>query len=384
MRPLVHAITPGDHFSPQTGSAVPTVIDALARSAHLDDHAGPQSVLVAKGTYPERYDSVAAVEYHQRMAPSRLQRGADLLAGRLSGARPFQQRNLHAMLTEQHIWPPSIVVAHNLIQLVPLVDADRHQAVLYAHNDLFRTYSRREAAKVLDSVGPIVSVSEFLAERIRQRLPGPLQQRVVVVPNAADCETFTPRAAEGTAESGPLRVAFVGRVVPDKGADVLLRAAALLKDPDLEITVVGSTGFDRGAELSSFERTLRELADGLKVPVSFRPFTDRNALPGLLRSQDVLAVPSRWPEPWGLTVSEGQAAGLVVLASNIGGIPEAISDHSHLVPPDDPEALAEQLQRFLADRELLAEHSRSARAHAEAHDWRESWRIFQRHLAKAM
>lgn len=377
MRPIVHAMTPGDHFSPRTGSALPTVIDSLARAAEYLGENRPQRVLVAEGTYEERYSSVTVLDYRQRPAPGRIQRVADVLTGRLVGVRPYERRCLKTMLTNQQDWPPSFIVAHNLVQLVPLVDMTRHRAVLYAHNDLLRTYSRSDAAKALANAALIVCVSEFLAERIRQRLPESMHRRVVVTPNAADCEQFTP----GNVQTDRLRVAFLGRMVPDKGADVLLQAAGLLDEQRLEITVVGSSGFDEHAELTPFERRLRHLAEDLRATVNFRPFTDRLALPELLRSQDILVVPSRWPEPWGLTVSEGQAAGLVVLASNIGGIPEAISDQSHLVPPDAPEAVANQLRRFLDDRQLLEEHRRSARTYAETHDWRYSWRTFARYLA---
>lgn len=382
MRPIVHAITAGDHFSPRTGSAVPTVIDGLARAGAGTAQARSQRVLVAEGTYLDRYESVEALQYRQRPDPTRIQRAADLLAGRLSGARPFQRYSLEPMLAGQRQWAPSLIVAHNLIQLLPLVDAARHRAVLYAHNDLLRTYSRREAAKALEEAALIVCVSEFLADRIRHQLPTALHQRVVVTPNAADCQQFTP----GSSSSQPLRVAFVGRMVAAKGPDVLLRAAALLEEPApdgpaLEITIVGSTGFNRRAELSAYERKLREMAEGLSATVRFRPFTDRHQLPRLLRTQDILAVPSRWPEPWGLTVSEGQAAGLVVLASDVGGIGEAISDPGHLIPPDDAGALAEQLRRFHTDRQLLASHRRSARAYAEAHGWRSSWDTLAGHLA---
>jgi glycosyltransferase involved in cell wall biosynthesis len=74
--------------------------------------------------------------------------------------------------------------------------------------------------------------------------------------------------------------------------------------------------------------------------VAFLPFTPRGEVVALLRQHDVLVVPSHWPEPWGLTVSEGLASGLVVIASAIGGIPEAVTDRDLLVPPENPTALA--------------------------------------------
>lgn len=377
MRAIAHAITPGDHFSPRTGSALPTVIDGLARAAtNLEDNRS-QAVLVAANTYPERYSSMPVIEYRSRPGSTRLQQAIDLVSGHLTGIRPFQRRTLSAVVSHQRDWKPSFILAHNLVQLIPAVDWSRHRPVLYAHNELLRTYRPREAGRVLDASALIICVSQYLADQTAELLPSSLRGRVVVVPNAADCEQFSPRCVTVTEK---LRVAFLGRVVREKGPDVLLQAANLLNDPHLEVTIIGSAGFDSTASLTAYEHELRQLASRVRGSVSFRPFTDRSALPDLLRSQDILVVPSRWPEPWGLTVSEGQASGLVVLATDVGGIPEAISDPEHLIPVGDPHALAAQLQRFAADRELLARHRLQARAHAQTHDWHCSWRILAQHL----
>ena len=56
----VHVITPGDHFSPSTGSAIPTVVDGLCR--FRPDGVPRPAVAVARGTYPDRYDSADIIE----------------------------------------------------------------------------------------------------------------------------------------------------------------------------------------------------------------------------------------------------------------------------------------------------------------------------------
>ncbi|MEK8227855.1 glycosyltransferase [Oerskovia sp. M15] len=105
-------------------------------------------------------------------------------------------------------------MAHNAPQLVPLVDGTLHLPVLYAHNQLLRTYGRRELVRTLAPVHRIVCVSGFLADETASLLPPTLRDRVVVVHNGVDAES-------GQAERAPrgdvLHVVFVGRMIPDKG-----------------------------------------------------------------------------------------------------------------------------------------------------------------------
>jgi glycosyltransferase involved in cell wall biosynthesis len=167
---------------------------------------------------------------------------------------------------------------------------------------------------------------------------------------------------------------LVARMIPDKGADVLLRAAAEFTEDDIEIVIVGSEGFDARSPLSRYELDLRELARDLEPEVHFMPFVDRLELPALLRTADVLAVPSRWAEPSGLTVGEGLATGLPVIAAEVGGIPEVLGPAGIRVPADDPHSLASALRQILDDSDLRLKIGREARAHSLSHDWGMSWR----------
>ena len=149
----VHLITPGDHFSPRTGSAIPTVVHGLCASTPAGDPV--PAVLVARGTYPDRYPSAEVVEY-PLVQGRRTDRYADPALGRIGFGRPGARRVLAPALAAQHGWDASIVLAHNLPQAIALVDAARHAPVLYAHNDLLRTYSAGEAAAALSAAAAIV------------------------------------------------------------------------------------------------------------------------------------------------------------------------------------------------------------------------------------
>ena len=370
LRDVVHTITPGDHYSPRTGSAIPTVVHGLALAAQSSGDPR-QSVVIDRSTYIPRYDSADLIEYTGARAPGSAGRYRDLVAGRLGMPRAAVAAYYRPIADAVRDLAPSAVLAHNAPVLVWLLRDTGHRVVLYAHNDLLRTYSKGEAGRMLGSAAAIVCVSDSLAFRTRQRLPSALASRVHVVPNAVDTVRFRPAA--GPRIPGPLRVMYVGRIIPEKGVDVLVRAAAEFGGGDVEFVVVGSSGFDPTAPLSEYERELRRLAGRSAAAVVFEPFADRSAVAARLRSADVLVVPSRWPEPSGLTVGEGLASGLPVIASRVGGIPEVMGPAGILIEPDDPHALAHEIRRLAAQPELRESMAIQARAWAESHDWSSAW-----------
>jgi glycosyltransferase involved in cell wall biosynthesis len=384
---VLHAITPGDHFSPRTGSAIPTVVDGLAAAAVRADAPFRQFVVLDRTTMRPRYNSAAIIEYSGANSPTRRERVIDLARGRVGLSRTAVARYYAPVAQAIRTRDPAFVLSHNAPVLPWLLRDTEHRVVLYAHNDLLRTYSRRESARMLDSVAAIVCVSDSLAERTRAALPGRLAERVRVVRNGIDCERFTPASnGEGTASAnrdGRLRVVFVGRMTAEKGPDVLIRAAERLGRPDLEYLLVGSQGFARDAPLSPYEYELRRLAveaTAASGAIRFEPFVDRSALPALLRRADLLVVPSRWAEPSGLTAAEGLATGLPVIVSRVGGLPDVVGSAGLLVEPDDPAALAEAIATLADDAAARRRMSQRARAHAIAHDWSWAWSNLRRVL----
>lgn len=371
--PVYHVITPGDHYSPRTGSAIPTVVHGLATGAAQAGDADrlPQRVILQEGTFEPRYTSAIAIEYRGRPAPGRRRRIIDAALGTIGVARTGAVTYFQPVADALRDAPAGYVLAHNAPVLPWLLRAQRHRVVLYAHNDLLRSFSRREAGKMLGSVAAIVCVSESLASQLRERLPDHLHDRLRVVVNGVDTVQFTPAVQRGP---GPLRVMFMGRAIPEKGADTLLEAAARLSRPDLEFVVVGSHGFDATATLSPFERRLREFADRVPGGVRFQPFVDRQRLPQLLQEADILTIPSRWPDPCPLTVGEGMATGLPVLAAEVGGIPEILGDAGTLFEPGDAAALASAIGRLADDPTLRVAQGKAARERARDRDWAWTWR----------
>ncbi len=168
-----------------------------------------------------------------------------------------------------------------------------------------------------------------------------------MIPNGVDTARFAP--AGDLSGEGPARLVFVGRLVRQKGLDVLLAALARLpQSACFELSVLGD---------GPLRRELSEQADrlGLGEKVRFAGWIGREDMPGLLRRADAFVFPSR-DEGMPNAVLEAMASGLAVAATRIAGNEElvVIGETGFLVPPDDPAALADVLARLIADRTLCA------------------------------
>jgi glycosyltransferase involved in cell wall biosynthesis len=148
---------------------------------------------------------------------------------------------------------------------------------------------------------------------------------------------------------GVLRVGFVGRIHPDKGVDVLVRAVRRL-EPDVAVRLVIRTG----AEQDAFAASVRALAAG-DDRITFAPPFGRDEQDAAYAEFDVLAVPSQWFEMGPLVIYEGHAHALPILGSRLGGIAEHVRDEVDglLVPHTDEVAWADALRRLATEPGLL-------------------------------
>ncbi|MFB9731734.1 glycosyltransferase [Ornithinimicrobium kibberense] len=161
-----------------------------------------------------------------------------------------------------------------------------------------------------------------------------------IIPLGVDVDRFSPADRQPPAADAPVQVGYVGRLAPHKGVDVLFDAVAA--HPELELTVVGA-----GPQ----EDELRQRGDepGLRKRVHFAGTATQEELPGLLQQMDVLAVPSLttpgWVEQFGRVVVEAMAAGVPVVSSDSGALPDVVGEAGLVVPEGDPAALGEALLR---------------------------------------
>lgn len=204
--------------------------------------------------------------------------------------------------------------------------------------------------------------------------------RTVVAPPAGDRfdPVIDPEEIDRRAQSGPLRVVFVGNITPRKGLDTLVEGVGRAP-ADIDLTVVG-TPADQD-HIEGVRAAVRE--QGLTDHVSFRGRLSDAELARVLESSHVLAVTSRY-EGFGIVYLEGMSYGLPALASRAGGAVDLVTDGETgaLVDPDDPAAVARELSQFAIDRDRLATMGKAARTRYEAHpDWTETTARVRRLLA---
>jgi glycosyltransferase involved in cell wall biosynthesis len=144
------------------------------------------------------------------------------------------------------------------------------------------------------------------------------------------------------------RIGFIGTLAPHKGVHVLIRAFRALGRPDLTLDLHGSLTTHPG-----YVAELRRAAEG-DPRIRFQGPFPEGEQPRVLSTIDLLALPSVWWENSPLTVLEALAAGIPVIASAVGGVPELVShdDTGLLVPPSDPEALRNALEDVAEGRRL--------------------------------
>jgi glycosyltransferase involved in cell wall biosynthesis len=200
-----------------------------------------------------------------------------------------------------------------------------------------------------------IAVSTSVAEACRSLAAGG-QRPIDVIPPFLPDDNFQPAGADRPAfvpATGDY-VMFAGALGLHKGVDVLLEACAGL-DPAVPLVLVGLRHKD----------TPSHFPDGVIV-VENVPHDD------VMRAWAhcaVAVVPSRWPEPFGLTALEAMAAGRPVVASSVGGLPDFVLDGTTgiLVPAGDVRALRAGILQLLADPERRARMGQAGRQRAASY-----------------
>lgn len=185
-----------------------------------------------------------------------------------------------------------------------------------------------------------------------------------VITDPYDDTLFLNAKGEGQGARRDRELAFVGRLVSDKGADLLLKALALIRndrqDACPKLTIIGD-----GPERSALEKLTGDLR--LENQVIFAGAQPQDKVAGLLNEHEILVVPSLWQEPFGVVALEGAACGCVVLGSDGGGLPEAIGPAGMTFKRGDVTDLALKLSHLLQNREEWSGYREAAPTHLAKH-----------------
>ena len=253
----------------------------------------------------------------------------------------------------------------------------RWAAIAYGNDVLAlqRRWHRPIVHSLLRRARPLIAISQATARRMRQWGVPP----AVIVRPGVDPDRFTPPSSP---PPPPWKLLTVARLVSRKGIDTVLAAIARLRAhfPDLQYYIVGE-GPDRerlGQLVVQYQ---------LQGCVHFMGYVSDEALPSLYRKAHIFVMtPREEPESvegFGSVYLEASASGLPVVAARSGGASEAVIPEQTglLVPPDDPDALAQALQRLLANPTLRQTLGARGRQWVEREmNWERAAREMQRAL----
>jgi spore coat protein SA len=264
-----------------------------------------------------------------------------------------------------------VVYIHNrpdvAIAMASICEGRGNKIVLHMHNSHLLSIPRFRRSHL--RVDALAFCSEFLkgeASDFVGRVP-----RAEVIPNGADELCFFPAKNNCTNGARKPIILFVGRLVPDKGAHVLIEAMRLLQRKGVEALarIVGSVDFGYRSSSTYLTNLLKNKPDN----VEFGDYVTGDALAQEYRDAAIFCCPSVWNEPFGMVNVEAMATKLPVVATNVGGVPEIFRDGGGiLIESGSACQLADAIELLLANPQKRRELSEQGyRVFQKRYRWQE-------------
>lgn len=275
----------------------------------------------------------------------------------------------YASLRTIREWRPDVIHAHWIIPqglVASIVSGNRTPVVCTSHGgDLFslralpfrllKTWTLRRCALV-------TVVSDGMVDAVKQLAP---DTPVSVIPMGVEvAATFTPPERPGERRTN--EIVFVGRLVPGKGVDVLIRAVESLRCAQLDVwlTIVGDGPLR--------EKLMRQtVAARIEDRVHFRGSRPHTDLPDIYREATVAVFPFVEQQGFGLVVIEAMACGCPVIASDLPAMRQSIVPGvtGTLTPPGEPDALAHAIRDCLSGSQSRTMATAALAYVRRTHDW---------------
>lgn len=317
----------------------------------------------------------------------------------VNGPKGLYQKRV--LKTLKHL-SPDVVQIDNRPELILKVRRilPRTKLVLNLHSNTFLSklyISPLHARQALRTADAVVVNSKYLRGWLQRnfQLASPDWHPVVIYPGidtarfqrntalrqnhsqSADASDTSDALESSDSLQQPLRILFVGRVIRQKGVHILLEAVKYLHKNlhmPISVTLVGRTP----PWEKNYGRTIRLGLKGL--PIRWVGFVPPIQLPRYYWNANILVCPSQWREAFGLVNVEAMAAGLPVIASDVGGIKEVVDETSGILVKDyhNPKAFADALLQLSRRPERIQQLSIGARKRANLFTWNQAAHQFQR------
>lgn len=241
--------------------------------------------------------------------------------------------------------------------------------IYHLHNDHLSTKNNR-FMEIYDVAECIICVSDYIKNRVKTI--SPTDKKAITIYNGIDVERFNRpvypinRQKLGFSDKDFIAI-FTGRIVSGKGIRELIKTMCLLKEhPHIKLLVLGTSFLGNNQGHSPFVEELKQLSNEIKDNIIFTGYVDYELVPSYLHLANIAVVPSVWEEPFGLTCIEALAAGLPLITTNRGGIPEITRDDCCItLNVDDSfvDNLADAILSLSTDNERCLNMGKAAATH---------------------
>lgn len=247
---------------------------------------------------------------------------------------------------------PEYVAAFRLLDFFWRSDI---KIILHLHNDHLSSCASATRNMAITMSDRLVFCSKYLLENAD--LPHIAKSKGHVVLNGADPALFFPLVDKNSiSQTSYYSICFVGRLVPEKGAHLLIQAVNMLIEGgiDVRLRIIGEPGF--GKKTDGYSDYLKGMCPQIKESITFVGYKCGSELAKEFREATIFCCPSIWNEPFGMINIEAMASAVPVVASSVGGIPEILLHGSGvLVPSGDVEKLAQAIRALLENKSVRTE-----------------------------
>lgn len=242
--------------------------------------------------------------------------------------------------------------------------------ILHLHNDTLNVRTK-QGKEIMERCSQILTVSEFIKRKVETI--GSLCP-VKVIYNGIDTKPFDLPVLRDFREKWEIDkddfvIVFTGRTIPEKGISQLIKSIEMIDNEKIKLLIVGGRN-DCTKELEHF-RELCNLAVRKVARIKFTGYIPYPNIPSLLSIADMAVVPSVWEEPFGLTALEHMAAGLPLIVTRSGGLPEIVDNKCAILLENDDklsENLASAIIQLYRDPDLRKQMSVHAKERSRMFD----------------
>ncbi len=186
----------------------------------------------------------------------------------------------------------------------------------------------------------LIAISKYVQQLLKQQ-----NHESIIIPNILDTKPFETEKKKHIntikPDTQPLNFLYLGSLIESKGPQIILQSLKDINNTSYHLDIYGN---------GIIKTQLQQYITKHNLNATIHPHVTYEQIPSIYQNGDIILFPSIWPEPFGRIPIEAHASGKIVIASNIGAIPETVTKNDILIAPNNPEALKNAIIELLNNK----------------------------------